>query len=437
MTGRTVQQSQLHHQQLQPIQQKLAEKLMILNDRGQGMLTRIYNIKKACGDAKSKPGFLSDKSLESSIKTIVRKFPSVDVKGLASISNLRNEIIKSLSLYYYTFVDLLDYRDNVCEFLSSIDAAGVHFDITVNFELTRYYLDLVTNYVSLMVLLSRVEDRKAVLGLFNAAHELVHGHADQSFPRLGQMIVEYDVPLRRLNEEFVPHSRLLKAALLSLWTIYPARNASADAWRTDQRLSLITSPGQLLKAAATDTMSCESLSVERLDRWIIFGFSLCHNLLSQEQPSKLWTSALESSWVLALFRDECIYIHQYVQSFFEGLKGYGKRVSELKECYNQAIQKASYKHRERRKFLRTALKELGLILTDQPGLLGPKILLVLMGLSHARDEVLWLLRHADNPPPQGKAKGRGGEDLVDRQLPELLFHCEELRALVRKYSQVN
>lgn len=29
-----------------PAQQKLAEKLTILNDRGVGMLTRIYNIKK-------------------------------------------------------------------------------------------------------------------------------------------------------------------------------------------------------------------------------------------------------------------------------------------------------------------------------------------------------------------------------------------------------
>ena len=30
-------------------------------------------------------------------------------------------------------------------------------------------------------------------------------------------------------------------------------------------------------------------------------------------------------------------------------------------------------HRERRKFLRSALKELALIFTDQPGLLGPKV----------------------------------------------------------------
>ena len=34
-----------------PGQQKLAEKLLILNDRGLGMLTRIYNIKKVIADS--------------------------------------------------------------------------------------------------------------------------------------------------------------------------------------------------------------------------------------------------------------------------------------------------------------------------------------------------------------------------------------------------
>lgn len=34
-----------------PSQQKLAEKLTLLNDRGVGMLTRIYNIKKVSTNA--------------------------------------------------------------------------------------------------------------------------------------------------------------------------------------------------------------------------------------------------------------------------------------------------------------------------------------------------------------------------------------------------
>ncbi|CAH0391487.1 unnamed protein product [Bemisia tabaci] len=420
---------------LAPSQQKLAEKLSIINVRGVGMLTRIYNIKKACGDAKSKPGFLSDKSLEPSIKFIVRKFPNIDFKGLQSISGIRTEIIKSLSLYYYTFVDLLDFKDNVCELLTTMDACGVHLDITLNFELTKAYLDLVTTYVSLMILLSRVEDRKAVLGLFNAAYEMVNSQSDQSFPRLGQLIMDYDAPLKKLSEEFIPHQKLLISALMSLWPVYVNRNLSADKWRSDQKLSVISNPGQILKPFQTENMTCEYLSLDTMEKWIIFGFMLNHQILNQEQPNKLWVSALESSWVIMLFRDEVIFIHSYIQTFFDSIKGYGKRVSELKDCYNVAVQKATYKHRERRKFLRTALKELGFIFSDQPGLLGPKCLLIFIGLCYARDEVLWLLRHNDNPAPT-KSKGKSTEDLVDRQLPELLFHMEELRILVRKYSQV-
>jgi len=48
---------------------------------------------------------------------------------LQAINQIRNEIIKSLSLYYYTFVDLLDFKDNVCELLTTMDACQVHLDI--------------------------------------------------------------------------------------------------------------------------------------------------------------------------------------------------------------------------------------------------------------------------------------------------------------------
>ncbi|VDN30581.1 unnamed protein product [Gongylonema pulchrum] len=60
---------------------KVAEKLIILNDRAVGMLTRLYNIKKACGDPKSKPQFFSEKSMEACIKHIVRKFPTIDTRS--------------------------------------------------------------------------------------------------------------------------------------------------------------------------------------------------------------------------------------------------------------------------------------------------------------------------------------------------------------------
>lgn len=66
------------------------------------------------------------------------------------------------------------------------------------------------------------------------------------------------------------------------------------------------------------------------------GFTLCHQFLAQPVAVSLWTNALQSGWVLPLFRDEVICIHSYIQTFFDSIKGYGKRVTEVKECFNLA-----------------------------------------------------------------------------------------------------
>ena len=48
-------------------------------------------------------------------------------------------------------------------------------------------------------------------------------------------------------------------------------------------------------------------------------------------------------------------------------------VNQLKEWYTQTVTNSLTVHREKRKFLRAALKELAIVFTDQPGLLGPKV----------------------------------------------------------------
>uniref|UniRef100_A0A673WFM8 Nck-associated protein 1 n=1 Tax=Salmo trutta TaxID=8032 RepID=A0A673WFM8_SALTR len=403
---------------LQPGQQKLAEKFTILNDRGIGMLTRVYNIKKACGDPKAKPSYLIDKNLESAVKFIVRKFPAVETRNnnqqLAQLQKEKSEILKNLALYYFTFVDVMEFK--VC---------------TVNFDLTKNYLDLVVTYTNLMMLLSRIEERKAIIGLYNYAHEMTHGSSDREYPRLGQMIVDYENPLKKMMEEFVPHGKSLSDALLSLQMVYPRRNLSADQWRNAQLLSLISAPSTMLNPAQSDTMPCEYLSLDAMEKWIVFGFILCHGVLNSDQAAlSLWKLALQSSTCLCLFRDEVFHIHKAAEDLFINIRGYNKRVNDIKECKEQALSHAGLMHRERRKFLRSALKELATVLSDQPGLLGPKALFVFMALSFARDEIIWLLRHADN------IQKKSTDDFIDKHIAELIFYMEELRAHVRKYGPV-
>ncbi|GCC46470.1 hypothetical protein chiPu_0030445, partial [Chiloscyllium punctatum] len=45
----------------------------------------------------------------------------------------------------------------------------------VNYDLTKGYLDLIVTYASLFFLVSRVDDRKVLLGMYNCAYELSNG----------------------------------------------------------------------------------------------------------------------------------------------------------------------------------------------------------------------------------------------------------------------
>lgn len=71
-------------------------------------------------------------------------------------------------------------------------------------------------------------------------------------------------------------------------------------------------------------------------------------------------------------------------------------------------------HRDRRRFLRGILRELCLLIKDQVGLLGPKILFVWMALSFSRDEVIWLLRHIDIWPVGGNKKAKHADEVIDK-----------------------
>ena len=47
----------------------------------------------------------------------------------------------------------------------------------LNFDLTKGLLDLVTVYVSIMILLGQVDDKKIITGLYNVAHDSTRGQS--------------------------------------------------------------------------------------------------------------------------------------------------------------------------------------------------------------------------------------------------------------------
>uniref|UniRef100_A0A670YWV9 NCK associated protein 1 like n=1 Tax=Pseudonaja textilis TaxID=8673 RepID=A0A670YWV9_PSETE len=401
---------------------KFAEKLTILNDRGKGVLIRIYNIKKVgadvptCTDSQTKLPFLTEKAMESSIKYINKKFPNLDTRSKRHF--LGDSQCEEMLAQSFLF---LPSNSVICI---------LFFLQNVNYDFTKNYLDLIVTYVSVIVLLSRIDDRKVLIGLHHCTHEMIHGISDSSFRRLGQMIIEYENPLRKLLEEFGPHTKTVSHALLSLHFLFVRRNHSADQWRADQLFSLISNPANMLSPASSDTMACEYLSWEVLERWIVMGFLLCHSCLGSTQNClELWRMALRGSLYITLIRDEVLSIHKVTEEAFSGIKGYGKRITDIKDCKEHALQQSGQLHRGRRNFLRNAVREMEAILANEPGLLGPKAIYVFMALSFCRDEVAWLCRHSEH-------KGKNQEEFTDSYLAELLFLMERLRKLLKQHQNI-
>ncbi|XP_063997067.1 nck-associated protein 1-like isoform X3 [Pogoniulus pusillus] len=417
-------------------QHKLAEKLTLLNERGRGVLVRIYHIKKTCSEPSSRPQFLSDKALEASLRAIGRRFPQLEPRScsqlLAPLQKDKAALAQQLAPFYQTFLDVLEFRDHVYELLSTIDASQCFFDIHLNYDLTKSYLDLVATYVSLVLLLARTEDRRLLIGTYHCAHEMTHGTGDPSFARLAQMVLEYDHPLKKLAEEFGPHTQAVSSALLSLHFLFARRNQSAEQWRREQLLSLLGTVGTMLSPASSDTVACEYLSLEVMERWILLGFLVCPGALnSSPQCQELWCQALQGTLFVTLLRDEALQVHKVTEELLGSLKGFGKRVADVKECKDHAVAHSGSLHRGRRSYLRGAVRELWALLEDQPGLLAPKALFVFMALSFCRDEVAWLARHAGHV-----TKTKTPEDFMDSQVAELLFLMEQLRRLARQQRQL-
>ncbi|XP_053823412.1 nck-associated protein 1-like isoform X3 [Vidua chalybeata] len=414
---------------------KLAEKLTLLNERGRGVLVRVYNLKKTCSDPRTRPPFLGDKAMEASAKFIQKKFPHLDVRSstqqLGPVHRDRGDIVRVLAPFYQTFLDVLEFRDHVYELLNTIDASQCFFDIHINHDLTKGYLDLVVTYVSLVLLLARAEERRLLLGLYHCAHEMCHGASEPGFARLAQMVLEYEHPLKKLPEEFGPHTKAVSSALLSLRAPFARRCRDAELWRQEQLLSLLGPAGDMLSPATSDSMACEYLSLEVMERWIILGFLVCPGALAAPPCQELWRQALRGSLVVTLVRDEAIVVHKVTEELLGGQKGFGKRVADVKECREHAAAHSPALHRGRRSFLRGAVRELAALLEDQPGLLGPKALLVFVALSLCRDEVSWLSRHAEHV-----TKSKSPEDFSDSRIAELLFLLEQLRALVRRHLRL-
>jgi NCK-associated protein 1 len=312
----------------------------------------------------------------------------------------------------------------------------IHFDLSINTELSALFLELLSTYVAVFVIFCKFEERKMVAGLYEATHQALKGTGNAFFPRLSRMIADWKNPFKMLpvDSTFTNCERIMKAALLQTGAVLMARMVPAQTMRDELFLNITDVSADLHKPVAGKFAHLRFTSLISLVRWVSFGFLLFPALLLEAPepnslaPVELLKLVLAEGILVQLFRDVSVNVFVMFEDMISAKKEMKKLKSDLKLQLAFAKEKALEVHASRRQYLRQELRTLVHVFTDKSVLIGPKAAVVLSALSMVRDEVMWLFTHRMNTPSDLSKMGRL---LEDPELPYLLSLATQLGALVR------
>ncbi|KAG2467841.1 NCKPL protein, partial [Polypterus senegalus] len=162
------------------------------------------------------------------------KTPDDDVQNeqqLSAVHKEKSEVLKALTNFYHSFVDIMEFR-------------------TVNYDFTKNYLDLIITYVSVILMLSRIDDRKVLVGMYNCAHEMSNGSRN-----IAELLF-YVEKLRIVVRKF-------KSVLLRYHLLYLAQFDALALNDTMQNLPVCPEEESILMSYFVSSLS--SLSVKQVE----------------------------------------------------------------------------------------------------------------------------------------------------------------------------
>lgn len=131
---------------------------------------------------------------------------------------------------------------------------------------------------------------------------------------------------------------------------------------------------QLSQPDDSNYILCKFLSTDRLIGWLSYGYLLAPaELLASEANMAALMAVLADGFVLPVYRTETLYIHAAFDQVLAALKDHKKTRIMVVDQLNKAITDGPRFHSDRRTYLRQALGPLLAIVSDKPGLLGPKV----------------------------------------------------------------
>eukprot|EP01119_Soliformovum_irregulare_P005153 TRINITY_DN1660_c0_g1_i1.p1 TRINITY_DN1660_c0_g1~~TRINITY_DN1660_c0_g1_i1.p1 ORF type:complete len:1147 (-),score=374.72 TRINITY_DN1660_c0_g1_i1:168-3608(-) len=421
---------------------KLAERLTILNNAGQQLLTRLGYIKKVLAIPTQRPQFIGEPQFSKANTALLKKFPEFEANvektpGYELLTGKSKIFFDDLEPYYFAFVDVFEFKENAVACLNEAANSVTTLTMDDNPTLTISFFDLLTLYAQITFLQSMIEDRKLILAVYYKLFFFIRCTNEPNFARVANYAVACDNPVKIMQDELRTLTPTMTNTLISFFPLY-SKMRTVAVLRKEGALSITLKPEEMTRPV-TDKSIVQLGLDSQMTLWIVFGYLICPEALVPPGAIDLLKTALQEGFSLPLIRNVVLQIHNEFESMLGSYKGPKKEVSKFKKAPKEALdefgKKGLQKHKEKRIYLRQELNSLVQLCTDQPGLLGPKFPLILSALSMAKSEVFWYFSHLKQAPPKGGKKFTE-EESRDSRISELLFLIDSTCNIVRSNRQI-
>lgn len=344
---------------------------------------------------------------------------------------------------FLAFVDALEFKESSYPLLleTSNNVAGLR--LGENPQVTTLYFNLFVMYCRVHILMARIKDVKVLLAYFSSI-ELMQASKDQidpAFQRLVLYVALYENPIARIRKDMSSVVSVVGSALRSFLSTYMHCN-NTDQLEQEGALSLIFSSEKGTEAPVQDQFHMELPLAAHMHDWVVFGFLTCPGVINEEVLFFL-AKALNHGFVISVFRDQVLYTHAEFDALFDknkfpnvaALPKYRKTITDT---LAYSIMRSHKDHAKRRSYLRHQLKSLSLLLAEHPGLIAPKIQMVLSALALANGELDFYFRHVNRPPPKNLPAGvkHNPADWLDGNIAELIHYAFILQELVVQHKDL-
>eukprot|EP01102_Stenamoeba_stenopodia_P021742 TRINITY_DN8845_c0_g1_i1.p1 TRINITY_DN8845_c0_g1~~TRINITY_DN8845_c0_g1_i1.p1 ORF type:complete len:1151 (-),score=261.18 TRINITY_DN8845_c0_g1_i1:250-3702(-) len=425
------------------------DKFSALLEVGDGLLARLYNIKHVyLPSSKDKLPIYTDAGYAKVVAAFTRKFPDAPselekVQGHELFVQRSKNIIDELDPIYFTFVDAMDFKDICLTLFNEFQTTANTFDLTENPHIFGSFMDLIVKFVQVHILLSTIADRKQVLSVYAKAHFYSKISEEPNYNKLGAYILEYEAPLKRMLVDFKNLSSKIGLGLLTIKDPL-SKFLGVPEMRKDGLLSLITRPEQM-KLPSHDQPLFDALSLQKYFIWIGWICLLIPEEFAVKEGAllNLLRTSLSQYYLLTVYKDEVFFVHQEYENLFSGYKSLNKalKLKNHKKLISESLAAViggtmPTRHKDRRVYLRQELTNILNLIQEYPGLLAPKIQLLLAALSMARDEVLWYYRHRAKTPPKSNAKHIREDEFRDERVIELIYLIKHVSDSIRQHADI-